>query len=276
LAARSYEQALVFAERGSYRAEKAESMGWLMLMANFGPLPVEEGIARCKAFLEQAGEDLKVRAFCLVSRAPLEAMRGEFDLARRLLSEGTRAFKGLGLNVWAANNAQEGYYVEMLAGNPAGAATLLQDSYDSLEAMGETGFLSTIAGFLAQSLLEQEQYDAAERFARRCEEFAAEDDVLSQVLWRSARAKVTARRGEPARAEELAREAVELIKQTEMLNTHADALIDLADVLSLDGRWEEAQARTSDAMRLYERKGNVVSFRRSQQREGALCTRHHG
>jgi predicted ATPase/class 3 adenylate cyclase len=272
----AYKQALVFAERGNYPAEKAESMGWLMVSANFGPLPVEEGIARCQAFLEQAGEDLKVRAFCLVSRAPLEAMRGESDLARRLLGEGTRAFKALGLNVWAANNAQEGFYVEMLAGNPGGAATMLRNSYDSLEAMGEHGFLSTIAGFLAQSLYELEQYEEAERFGRRCEEFATEDDVLSQVLWRCARAKVTARRGEPARAEELAREAVELIEQTEMLNSHADAVIDLAEVLALDGRWAEAHACSSEAGRLYARKGNVVSLLRALQRTDALAARRGG
>lgn len=269
----AYKRALVFAERGNYPAERAESMGWLMISANFGPLRVEEGIARCQAFLEQAGDDLKVRAFCLVSRAPLEAMRGEFDLARRLLGEGTHAFKALGLNVWAANNAQEGYYVEMLAGNPGGAATMLRNSYEALEVMGETGFLSTIAGFLAQSLYEQEQYEEAEQFSRRCEEFAAEDDALSQVLWRSTRAKVTARRRDPARAEELAREAVELIKQTEMLNTHADALIDLAEVLTLDDRSAEAHECRSEAARLYERKGNVVALVRTEQRADALAAK---
>jgi len=263
-AERSYTQALHFAERGNYLAEKAESMGWLMLMANFGPLPVEEGIARCQTFLERAGGDPMVRAFCLVSRAPLEAMRGDFETARRLLSEGTNTFNALGLNVWAANTAQEGFYVEMLAGNPERATSMLRNSYDSLEAMGEQGFLSTIAGFLAQSLCAQEQYEEADRFARRCEELAAEDDALSQVLWRSAHAKVTARHGEPARAEELAREAVELIQQTEMLNTHADALIDLAEVLALDSRRAEAHACSSEAAHLYARKGNVVSLRRVQ------------
>ena len=50
----AWRQALEYAERESLRAERAESIGWLMMSANFGPLPVEEGIARCKRFLEEA------------------------------------------------------------------------------------------------------------------------------------------------------------------------------------------------------------------------------
>ena len=58
--------------------------------------------------------------------------------------------------------------------------------------MGERGFLSTIAGFLAQALCAQGEYDEAERFSRASEAAAAPDDVMSQVLWRTARAKVRA------------------------------------------------------------------------------------
>src|SRR5439155_18372667 len=135
---------------------------------------------RCETFFENAGGDLKVQAFAQAERAVLEAMRGEFDLARRLLAAGTRTFETLGLNVWAANNAQEGFYVEMLAGNPRGAATMLQNSYEVLEEMGERGFLSTIAGYLAHALYARGNDDAAERFSRHSEGAAAEDDVFSQ------------------------------------------------------------------------------------------------
>src|SRR5262249_12341523 len=50
-------QALAYAERAGLLAERAESIGWLMMSANFGPLPVEEGIARCKRFHDQAADD---------------------------------------------------------------------------------------------------------------------------------------------------------------------------------------------------------------------------
>ena len=49
----SWRQALSYAERGNYGAERAESISWLMVGAVFGPLPVEKGIARCKEFLNR-------------------------------------------------------------------------------------------------------------------------------------------------------------------------------------------------------------------------------
>ena len=60
-------------------------------------------------------------------------MSGEFEHARELLADGTRSISELGLTVWAANNAQEAYYVEMLAGNPEAAASTLRESYATLE-----------------------------------------------------------------------------------------------------------------------------------------------
>ena len=148
----AWRHGLSYAERGGYSAEKAESIGWLMISAIFGSLPVEEGLVRCKGFLESAGNDLATRAFCCVELAVLEAMSGDFEHARELLADGTRSIFELGLTVWAANNAQEAYYVEMLAGNPEAAASTLRESYATLEEMGERGFLSTIAGLLAQAL----------------------------------------------------------------------------------------------------------------------------
>jgi tetratricopeptide (TPR) repeat protein len=261
----AWRQALSYAESGGYAAEKAESIGWLMISAIFGPLPVAEGLARCKGFLEAAGDDQAIRAFCCVELAVLEAMSGEFDHARELLADGTRSISELGLTVWAANNAQEAYFVEMLAGNPEEAASTLQESYTTLESMGERGFLSTIAGFLAHALCAQGEYDEAERFSRASEAAAATDDVLSHVLWRTARAKVRAERGDAERAETLAREAVRLAEATELLNTQGDALLDLATVLTAAGRREEALTAVEAAAGRYEQKGNRPSLERARE-----------
>jgi predicted ATPase len=261
-AERAWRQALAYAERGNYGAEKADSISWLMVSAIFGPLPVEEGIARCKEFLETAGDDPTIRAFCAVERAVLEAMTGEFELARKLLAEGTQAVQELGLPVWAAVIAQETFVVEMLAGNPAAATRTLRESYATLERMGERGFLSTIAGFLAQALYAQGEYDEAERFSRASEAAAASHDVSSQVLWRSSRAKIRARRGDSKQAEALVREAVGIAEATDLLNTQGDALSDLAEVLALAGRGEETAAALEQAAVRYQRKGNRSSLDR--------------
>jgi tetratricopeptide (TPR) repeat protein len=262
----AWRRALEYAERGDYAAEKAESMRWLMISAIFGPLPAAEGISRCKHFADTAGDDRAIRAFAYVERAVLEAMvGGEFDSARRLLAEGTQTIGELGLKVWAANNAQEAYLVEQLAGTPEAAIETLQASYETLEQMGERGFLSTIAGFLAQAHYAREDYEEAERFSRASADAADDDDVLSQVLWRTARAKVLARRGEVAAAEALVREALELVEATDLLNAQGDALLDLAEVLRLAGRTREAATVAQEAATRYEQKENRVSLARARE-----------
>jgi predicted ATPase/class 3 adenylate cyclase len=262
-AERSWERALEFSERGNFGAQKAESVSWLLISAIFGPLPVEQGIARCRAFYEVA-DDPATQAFCCVEQAPLEAMRGEFERARELLAQGKRGLEELGLSVWAANTAQEAFAVEMLAGNPAGAAAVLRESYETLEQMGERGFLATVAGSLAQAFCALGDYDEAERYSRACEAAAAADDVSAQVLWRAARAKVLARRGELGPAEEMVRAAVGIVDRTDLLNDQADTLLDLAEVLRLAGRPEEARAAAAEAAARFERKGNLPSLERAR------------
>ena len=130
--------------------------------------------------------------------------------------------------------------------------------------MGERSFRSTIAGLLAQALCALGEDDETDRFSRVCEETAAEEDVFSQVLWRSARAKVLARRGEGDAAEAAAREAVAIAERTDLLNTQADALLDLAEVLALSGRTDEAKAAAREAAERFERKGNLPSLARAR------------
>ena len=257
--------ALEFAERGGYPAEKAESMGWLMVMSIFGPLPTDQGIERCRRFYTEAGADGHVRAFAQTSRAVLEAMRGNAELARSLLADGHAAFQALGLNVWAANNGQEAFFVEMLAGNPQGAVDTLRASYDKLDQMGERGFLSTIAGMLGHALHALGDDNEAELYSRRSEDAAASDDVYSQVLWRTALAKVLAARGNIANAEALAQAAVDLISPTEQLNTQADAFLDLAEVLRARGDATGASRAVRQAISRYEQKGNLVSLEHARR-----------
>ena len=258
----AWRRALEHARRGEYPAEKAESISWLMVSAVFGPLPVEDGIARCKEFVAAEGADPTIRATCSVERAVLEAMRGDIALARELLADGRRTIEQAGLTVWAALNAQEAYLVESLAGTPTAAIATLRESFATLDQAGERGYLSTIAGFLSHALIARGEDADAERFSRECEEAAAPEDVLSQVLWRTAKAKLRARQGLLGEAEALTREAVRLSEPTDLLGTRAAALAELADVLELMGSRDAALATLRDSARLYESKGNVTALAR--------------
>jgi tetratricopeptide (TPR) repeat protein len=147
----------------------------------------------------------------------------------------------------------------MLAEDPEAAEVELRRACETLEQLGEKGFLSTRAALLAHALCAQGRYEEAGPFIKVAAETGSEDDQLTQALWRSARAKVLARQGDVDEALRLAREAVAIVAQTDWLNPRGDALLDLAEVLDLAERFDEAAPLIAEALRLYEQKGNIVS-----------------
>jgi hypothetical protein len=148
---------------------------------------------------------------------------------------------------------------EMLAGGPATAERLRRQSFDTLKALGERGILSTVAAYLAETLYTLGRDEEAVRFTEVSEAAAADDDLASQVLWRSARAKATAGRRPSEDAEQLARDAVALAEGADAIGLHADALASLGDVLLAQDRGDEGASVLHEALALYETKGNTVS-----------------
>ena len=69
-----------------------------------------------------------------------------------------------------------------------------------------------------------------------------------------------------AEAVRLAREAVAIGAKTDHLNAQGDANADLAEVLMLSGKADEAAAALEQALDRYERKGNLVMARRMRDR----------
>jgi hypothetical protein len=67
--------------------------------------------------------------------------------------------------------------------------------------------------------------------------------------------------GQIEEAEGLAREAVSIAAETDLLNFRADSLLDFAEVLRTAGRAEEAPAAAAEAVCVYEKTGNVVAAR---------------
>jgi tetratricopeptide (TPR) repeat protein len=159
-------------------------------------------------------------------------------------------------------SSQEAFYVEMLAGDLEAAERIARDAFAILERMGERSYLSSAAALLAHALTGLDHLDEAERFSRTSEDAAASEDAFSQVLWRSARAKIRARRGEHGEAQALAREAVAVAERTDLLNTRGDTLADLGEVLARAGRPGEAAAVFEQAAEVFEQKGNRASLER--------------
>jgi class 3 adenylate cyclase/tetratricopeptide (TPR) repeat protein len=264
------ERALVHARSaGDGRFETMLQMA-LSAGMHWGPLPADEGVRRSRAVLESAPASRLVEAAYTGALAMGEAMRGKFAEARELIARASQIHEEIGNRLGVSNMHDLTGTLEMLAGNFEAAAREYRQGFDFLDEIGEKGFLSSRAGFLAQALCAQGLYDEAERFAAVCEDAAASDDTEAQVLWRQARGKVLVARGDGPGGEALLREAVERASTTDDLNLTAGAVLDLGDVLRERGATDEAAATTRRALALYRRKGNVVMAARAQQRLAEL------
>jgi tetratricopeptide (TPR) repeat protein len=187
-------------------------------------------------------------------------MQGHFDEARVLAEEGRVVYEELGLRYMRAGvGSLASGSIELLAGDPAGAVRELRWGYDELEKMGERGTRSTLAAYLAQALVEEGLYSDAIEFSKISEETGADADVVTQAVWRSARATALAQAGDSTAAELLAAEAVELAEGTDFLDLQGNTLLGLANVLRLTGRSEELPQLVERARRAFEKKGNIVA-----------------
>jgi predicted ATPase/class 3 adenylate cyclase len=257
-AAAAFEEAAEHARRGGLEHERIEILGWIASSLFFGPTPVAAAIERCERIRSEVGDNLLAVATVLEPLAGLRAMEGHLDEARALLATSNAAFQELGLSLNSAVSHHTAM-VELLAGDPVAAERCLRKGFDALEEMGDRALLSTTAAFLGEALLAQDREQEAEHFAGLSAELAGDDDVLTQVLWRSVRATILARRGGLPEAERLARHAVALAGETDFLNHRAEALVVLGTVLARQERPDETHAALAEALRLYERKGNLVA-----------------
>jgi tetratricopeptide (TPR) repeat protein len=251
-------KALRYARSCGALREEGVSLFWQASAGLHGPLPAAEGRRQCEQILAESRGRLLVEAAGRAGIAFADAMQGRVEDARRQISASRSILKDLGQRLsYGATSIDEGE-IQLLAGDAEAAERVLREGFELLESIGETGYLSTVASLLAESIYLQKRYEEAERFSEVSEQTAAPEDLASQASWRSVRAMVLAQRGEAEKAEDLARDAVEIARTTDHLNTHAWTLLALADVLAIGGRAPQAIPVIEQAGVLYDRKGNLV------------------
>jgi class 3 adenylate cyclase/tetratricopeptide (TPR) repeat protein len=263
-------QSLAHAERAGADHDRSRSRIYLALAAIDGPTPLEDALESCREMLEHAGGNRLLEASIGYAVAFAEAMRGRFAEARELAARSTTTYEELGqpfaLAAWSAWRG----FVELLAGDLEASERIFRSAYETLSSLGEKVNLSSIAASLAEVLYLQGRDEEAELLTLVSEEAASPEDVWAHVAWRSARAKILARRGERAEAERIAREALGLIAETDAVNLHAQTLLALAEVLAAADRADEAAAGAAEAFRICTEKGNIVIAERARARLAEL------
>jgi class 3 adenylate cyclase/tetratricopeptide (TPR) repeat protein len=221
-----------------------------------GTVTPEDGIRSLEELGAELSRSRQMEAIGSVVRAVYLGFQGSLAEARRLVTLAVEVAEGLGLRFDIAAAMDQLGTIELYNGDAVAAERALRRNYEILDALGDEGHKSTSAASLARVLCELGRFDEAEEYAEIGIRIAAEDDLASQTVGRSARALVLAARGALAEAERVAREAVELFENAESPTFQADRWIDLAKVLRTAGKVDEASRAAREALALYERKGN--------------------
>ncbi|MQB01924.1 MAG: AAA family ATPase [Actinobacteria bacterium] len=251
-----------YAHEAGDRAQEVEALQGVLIATLRGPTPTNEALERVEEIRAAAGTNRTLQVSVWRTSAQLEAMRARFDVARGLVTRARGLAEELGLEVLGWRVAQQAGEIEMLAGDAVAAERELSPARDAFERIGERGYLATIAPMLADALLDQGRDEEAMPLTEVGKRSAVPEDADAQIRWRLVRAKALARRGEIEEGRRLARDATAIAARTDYLNLRAQAVADLAEVLSLADRPEESAALVQEAIRLYERKGNLAALAR--------------
>jgi class 3 adenylate cyclase/tetratricopeptide (TPR) repeat protein len=255
--AAALEHALEHARRAGDTREAARAAASLMQAIQLGPTPVDDAIDRAHLFLRESEGDRLLTASILSSLAVLLAMRGEFGEARAQWARAQAFWEELVMPAQQAIRAIDASTIELLAGDAEAAERELRTGYDLLVEIGDVHFRPMLAAYLAGVLVEKGNLGDADALASYAESHSWEDDIVTEVMWRVARAQIQAHRGSAPEAERLAREAVGLTAPTDFLDLQATALLALARVLRAAGS-PQGGTVAAQAQAVYERKGNTV------------------
>ena len=270
LAAEAQERALEEARLAGDKRQESRSATAYAAAAVFGSTPLPEATRRCREMLEAVSGDRHSEGLLLGYLAALLALQGSFDEARELCRRGRALLGELGLDVEGALVDIEAWRIEMLANDPLAAERELRRAYETLHAVGEKYILSTVAVLLARSLYALGELGEVDRLVSLTHELATEDDIDAQAQWRWVRAKLLAREGDFEPADEHFRAALDILAPTDAVLLRFDALLDLAEVHRLAGRYDEALAALEEGHELALGKGSSAMADAAQRLMEAL------
>jgi tetratricopeptide (TPR) repeat protein len=208
----------------------------------------------------------KLEAIALIIRGAQKGALGRLEEGREDIAAGRGLLKDLGTLSWWSGTSMVSAEMELQAGNAQIAYDTLAEGDEYLASTFETGYRSTMVGLRAQAALELGREDEALDFADETERIAAVDDFEPRSRQRLVRARVLARRGDFERADELLREAMEIIEPTDYVILQLDLAFARAEVDRLAGRPEAERVVLEAALSVAELKQNLVAVDRMRAR----------
>jgi len=246
------ERAIAYARQAGSRRVQMLASSWLAATFMLLTIPADVGIARAEQLLQMANGEPWAEAEMLMPLSGLYAYAGRFADARDAIARTQSVYDRSGATLRRAMGASGAGWVELIAGEPAAAEHHLREAFEAFRAMGERGYLSTVAGSLAEALYAQGRLDEARQMTEEGQAAAAPGDVDAQARWRAARAKVLARVGQFPAARALLDEAAALVSPTSWAALQAQILLARAEVDRLAGAPEQAAASLRAALRIYQ------------------------
>jgi DNA-binding SARP family transcriptional activator len=256
-------------EAAAERAAKHyRSAGWspssclsaLMNALYYGPRPARDAIAYSHRLLQAHAGDQASEANVFQWLGGLEAMRGEFDVARAHVSRAKALYEGLGLQFAASDGcALVLADVETLAGRIDIAAGHLQDACEVCLRQDESALLASRAAQCADALYTLGHYEEADEWAQVSRDRADRHDLHASASWRGIASRLAARRGELELAGRLIDEARAMMAPSDAVIPIAKLELESAEVYRFARRGDDARRAIERAVALYRAKGNVVA-----------------
>ncbi len=253
----SAEKAIQLARRTGNRLDDLECCAGFTWSICWGTTRASDGRRRIEEVVLGGGRDRSLEALAATVLAVLEGMQGHLGEAHESMEEGRRELAEVGLRHWVWQTGLLAAQLAMLATDFPLAERLLREAL-AVPGASADGYSSTMAqAELARALYAQGRHGDALAIAEAIVTVSPVVDL--RIRCRGMRALALSSVGRLNEAEELAREAVELGRGSDLLNFRGDTLVDLAEILTRAGRPKRAPARSARRSSLYERKGNVVS-----------------
>jgi class 3 adenylate cyclase/tetratricopeptide (TPR) repeat protein len=246
------ERAIAYARRAGYRRLEIQASSWLATTFMKLSISVDVAIARAGQLLQAADGDPWAEADLLVPLSRLYTYAGRFADAQDAIARAQSVRDRSGAKFRRAMGASVAGSNELLAGDPAAAEHHLRQAYEAYRAMGDRGYLSTVASLLAEALYAQGRLDEARQMTEESQAATAPGDIDAQVRWRAVRAKVLARSGQFPAARALVDEAAALVPPTSWPSLQAEVLMAGAEVDRLAGAPGQAEASLRAALRIYQ------------------------